>query len=107
MRIASRKMLLSDRRTSQSEEQHDEPEQQADEALNNEVVALLACIKQSTARWIVVSNEVGLGLVPPYPLGRLDRDGLGRANQRLATNADQVILMIAGIPTKISGFYGG
>lgn len=47
--------------------------------------------------WIVVSNEVGLGIVPPYPLGRLYRDVLGRVNRRLAGVADTVYLMIAGL----------
>ena len=40
----------------------------------------------------------GLGLVPPYPLGRLYRDALGRANQRLAAAADEVLFMVAGLP---------
>ena len=48
-------------------------------------------------RWIVVSNEVGLGVVPPTPLGRRYRDALGRANQLLATAARDVTLMVAGI----------
>jgi adenosylcobinamide kinase/adenosylcobinamide-phosphate guanylyltransferase len=52
-------------------------------------------------QWLVVSNEVGLGLVPPYPLGRLYRDALGFANQALARAAARVILMVAGIPVVI------
>jgi len=47
---------------------------------------------------IVVSNEVGLGLVPPYPLGRRYRDILGRVNCALAGRADLVLLLIAGLP---------
>jgi adenosylcobinamide kinase/adenosylcobinamide-phosphate guanylyltransferase len=39
-----------------------------------------------------------LGLVPAYPLGRVYRDVLGRANQKIAQAADRVILMVAGIP---------
>lgn len=46
---------------------------------------------------LVVTNEVGLGIVPPYPLGRLYRDTLGHVNQRLAQAADRVYLMIAGM----------
>ena len=49
-------------------------------------------------QWLVVSNEVGLGLVPPYPQGRIYRDVLGWANQILAQSANRVILMVAGIP---------
>jgi len=52
-------------------------------------------------RWLVVSNEVGLGLVPPYPLGRLYRDALGRANQILAAAAQRVIFMVAGLPLTV------
>ncbi|QBD78848.1 bifunctional adenosylcobinamide kinase/adenosylcobinamide-phosphate guanylyltransferase [Ktedonosporobacter rubrisoli] len=46
---------------------------------------------------IVVSNEVGLGLVPSYALGRLYRDVLGRINQQLAAAASRVYLMVAGL----------
>ncbi|MFL5626245.1 MAG: bifunctional adenosylcobinamide kinase/adenosylcobinamide-phosphate guanylyltransferase [Ktedonobacteraceae bacterium] len=46
---------------------------------------------------IVVSNEVGLGIVPAYPLGRIYRDMLGLVNQRLAHAADRVYLMVAGL----------
>ena len=77
-------------------------EKEASDALGKEVDALLACMKNSNAQWIIVSNEVGLGLVPPYPLGRIYRDALGRANQQLAKNSDRVILMVAGIPAIIA-----
>ena len=50
---------------------------------------------------ILISNEVGMGLVPPYPLGRVYRDCLGRANARLATEADTVLLMVAGLPIEL------
>ena len=79
----------------------DAGEKEASAALDREVEALLACIQNSGAQWIIVSNEVGLGLVPPYPLGRIYRDALGRANQRLAASADKAILMVAGRPVAI------
>ena len=47
--------------------------------------------------WIIVSNEVGLGIVPPTPLGRQYRDALGRANQLLAAAANEVTLLVAGL----------
>jgi len=50
---------------------------------------------------LVVTNEVGLGIVPPYPLGRIYRDVLGSVNQRLAQAADRVYLLIAGIAVDI------
>ncbi len=71
---------------------------EADAALAAEVDGLLAAYMASSSEWIIVSNEVGLGLVPPYPLGRLYRDALGRANQRLAAAADEVLFMVAGLP---------
>ena len=49
-------------------------------------------------RLIVISNEVGSGLVPPYPLGRAYRDLLGEVNQLIARKADSVLLLVAGIP---------
>jgi adenosylcobinamide kinase/adenosylcobinamide-phosphate guanylyltransferase len=64
----------------------------------NQLIAKMLAQKQD---WIIVSNEVGLGLVPPYQMGRVYRDGLGWANQRLAREADKVIFMVAGIPTVI------
>jgi adenosylcobinamide kinase/adenosylcobinamide-phosphate guanylyltransferase len=71
-------------------------------SVETEITRLLEAIQALPAEWIVVSNEVGLGLVPPYPLGRVYRDLLGRANQRLAFKADQVIFMIAGIPMRLA-----
>ncbi len=50
---------------------------------------------------IIVSNEVGLGIVPAYALGRLYRDLLGLINQRLAQAATRVYLMVAGLGVDI------
>lgn len=69
-----------------------------DSELSAEIDNLLQAYRAARLHLIVVSNEVGLGLVPPYPLGRHFRDLLGRANQRLAAAADAVYLMIAGLP---------
>jgi adenosylcobinamide kinase/adenosylcobinamide-phosphate guanylyltransferase len=73
----------------------------AEAALRVEVDALLAAYTASQASWILVSNEVGLGIVPPYPLGRVYRDALGRANQQLAAVADEVLFMVAGLPMRV------
>lgn len=70
-------------------------------AVQKEVTGLLAAIRGRRQQWIIVSNEIGLGLVPPYQMGRVYRDWLGWANQRLAREADQVIFMVAGISTVI------
>jgi adenosylcobinamide kinase/adenosylcobinamide-phosphate guanylyltransferase len=79
-------------------------EQKAADAIKAEVDELLAHIRTQKADWIIVSNEVGLGLVPPYPLGRIYRDLLGIANQRLAAAADEVYMLVAGIPVPIHEF---
>jgi len=76
-------------------------ERTASAALDRELDALLAAYEESNAAWFVVSNEVGLGIVPAYPLGRVYRDALGRANQRLAAVADRVIFMVAGLPMTV------
>jgi adenosylcobinamide kinase/adenosylcobinamide-phosphate guanylyltransferase len=70
-------------------------------AVKNEIETLIKTIREQKQDWFVISNEVGLGLVPAYQMGRVYRDGLGWANQRLAREADQVIFMVAGIPTVI------
>ena len=69
--------------------------------VQKEVDQLIAQLRTQKRDWIIVSNELGLGLVPPYQMGRVYRDGLGWANQRLAREADKVIFMVAGIPTVI------
>jgi adenosylcobinamide kinase / adenosylcobinamide-phosphate guanylyltransferase len=70
-------------------------------ALDKEVNDILAAYHVYSGDWIMVSNEVGLGLVPPTPLGRIYRDGLGRMNQRVAAAADHVVFMVAGIPMQV------
>jgi adenosylcobinamide kinase / adenosylcobinamide-phosphate guanylyltransferase len=67
----------------------------------SEVDSLLKCLQRTRASFIIVSNEVGLGIVPDNRMGRLYRDFLGRANQMLAQKAGEVYLMTAGIPLKI------
>lgn len=70
-------------------------------AVQKEMDELLLAIREHEQSWIIVSNELGLGLVPSYQMGRVYRDWLGWANQRLAREADKVIFMVAGIPTVI------
>ena len=70
-------------------------------AVQKEVEALIETIHKQSQDWFIISNEVGLGLVPPYQMGRVYRDLLGWGNQRLAREADKVLFMVAGIPTTI------
>jgi adenosylcobinamide kinase/adenosylcobinamide-phosphate guanylyltransferase len=71
------------------------------QAVQKELQELIRMLRARQQDWIIISNEVGLGLVPAYPMGRVYRDGLGWANQHLAREADKVIFMVAGIPTVI------
>lgn len=77
--------------------------QELEARVTAEIGALAEFMASSPACFIIVSNEVGLGLVPPYPLGRAYRDALGQANQMLAGHADEVYMMVAGIPLKLKG----
>ncbi len=62
---------------------------------------LMDLIEQTDATWIVVSNEVGEGIVPSSALGRAYRDALGRVNQVAASRADRVYLMTAGLALEL------
>jgi adenosylcobinamide kinase/adenosylcobinamide-phosphate guanylyltransferase len=66
--------------------------------LATEVDGLAAAIHDHPSDVVVVTNEVGWGLVSEYRAGRLFADHLGRANQRLAEVCDQVVLLVAGRP---------
>ena len=66
-----------------------------------EISELTEYMNQVKADFIIVSNEVGLGLVPENSRSRLYRDLLGRANQILAQQCDEVYLMVAGLPFPI------
>lgn len=67
----------------------------------NETDKLLALTADSPQAFVMVSSEVGLGLVPPEPLGRRFQDLLGTVNQKIAASATEVYLVFAGIPSKI------
>lgn len=75
----------------------------AEERVTSEVTRLIECMDRLEAVFVIVSNEVGLGLVPDNEMGRAYRDLLGRANQMMAARADEVYLMVAGIPVRVKG----
>lgn len=65
--------------------------------LTTEVNALIAEAREAHWHLVLVTSEVGFGVVPPTRLGRAFRDLLGEMNQRVATQADAVFLVVAGL----------
>jgi adenosylcobinamide kinase/adenosylcobinamide-phosphate guanylyltransferase len=72
-----------------------------EEAVIKEIDELIDCMKNLDKDFIIVTNEVGLGLVPANEAGRFYRDILGKANSMLAVVCDKVYLMISGVPVEV------
>jgi adenosylcobinamide kinase / adenosylcobinamide-phosphate guanylyltransferase len=73
----------------------------AEKRMRDESDALIAACRQRTGAVIIVSSEVGQGLVPDNRLGRVFRDVLGWTNQAVAAAADAVYLLVAGLPVEV------
>ena len=71
------------------------------------VDGLVEAISATGVTLVAVTNEVGLGVVPEYPLARLYRDQLGWANQRLARDADDLYLLVSGYPLDVKALSAG
>jgi adenosylcobinamide kinase / adenosylcobinamide-phosphate guanylyltransferase len=71
------------------------------ERMRAEIDGLVEVFQRSRADLIVVSNEVGEGIVPAFPLARAYRDMLGWSNTYLAARADAVYLLVAGLPVDV------
>lgn len=73
------------------------------EGIETQIDAFCEALRNTPCSIVLVSNEVGSGVVPPYPLGRRYRDLLGELNQRVAALADNVVLLVAGLPLMLKG----
>lgn len=71
--------------------------------IEDKIRQLVAGLKKKKAQAVIIANEVGLGIVPRNKLAREFRDITGRMNQIVAKEADEVVFMVSGIPTKIKG----
>ncbi|REK76622.1 bifunctional adenosylcobinamide kinase/adenosylcobinamide-phosphate guanylyltransferase [Paenibacillus paeoniae] len=78
-----------------------EGEQNGAARLNGQIEAFVEAVRQYPYPLLLVTNEVGDGIVPEYSLGRRFRDEAGRLNQRLAEVCDRVFLVTAGIPVEL------
>jgi adenosylcobinamide kinase/adenosylcobinamide-phosphate guanylyltransferase len=76
---------------------------EAEKRVTSEINELIAAMDRLDASFVIVSNEVGMGLVPETKLGRIYRDLLGKANQLLAQHATEVYLMVACLPVRVKG----
>jgi adenosylcobinamide kinase/adenosylcobinamide-phosphate guanylyltransferase len=75
----------------------------ADADLDREIEYLEDAVARRVGTTVLVSNEVGYGIVPDNALARRFRDLQGRLNQRLAARADRVVLVVAGLPLVVKG----
>ena len=73
----------------------------AEERVSKEIEEIKACIESLDATFIIVSNEVGMGLVPPNKLGRVYRDLLGWVNQAIANFSQEVYLTVSGLHLRL------
>ncbi len=74
---------------------------EAEKRVTAEIDQLISLMTRVNASFIIVSNEVGMGLVPETRLGRMFRDLLGKTNQLMAQHATEVYFTLAGVPIKV------
>ena len=92
-------LLLQDEEL--GEEDYDFSGQAREKLIMAEIKNILQQAEEKDLTLVVVSNEVGQGLVPPYKLGRVYRDIVGRANKLIASKAEEVYITYAGLPVEI------
>lgn len=71
--------------------------------IKDQVGKLIEEVRKTDLYFVMVTNEIGLGVVPGYKLGRVYCDFVGRINQMLGKLSDEVYFTVCGIPTKIKG----
>jgi adenosylcobinamide kinase/adenosylcobinamide-phosphate guanylyltransferase len=76
-------------------------EKVVEQDVKSEINSIIDCLQKNQSTYIMVTNEVGEGIIPLGASTRIYRDILGRANQMLAHAADEVYLMVAGIALKV------
>jgi adenosylcobinamide kinase/adenosylcobinamide-phosphate guanylyltransferase len=81
--------------------QQDKPTNELEKIAVSEISELIEFINSTSSVFIIVSNEVGLGVVPDNKMARDYRDILGKVNQLIARRANEIYFMISGIPQKI------
>ncbi|MEG0180389.1 MAG: bifunctional adenosylcobinamide kinase/adenosylcobinamide-phosphate guanylyltransferase [Terrisporobacter sp.] len=72
-----------------------------EEYIKNQIEKLLEKVKNTNLYFVIVTNELGMGIVPENKLSRIYRDFVGRANQQIAKTSDEVYLVVSGIPMKV------
>ncbi len=72
-----------------------------EDEIKDEIKKLIDFVKNSTLDMVIVSNEVGMGLVPPYALGRYFRDISGRMNQLVGKECHEAYLIVSGLELKL------
>lgn len=70
-------------------------------SISDEITKLLKAARSSNINLIIVSNEIGMGIVPENKLSRIYRDIIGRANQKCAAESDEAYFVVSGIALKI------
>jgi adenosylcobinamide kinase/adenosylcobinamide-phosphate guanylyltransferase len=83
------------------QQNEDEPSDTLESLVQDSLGKMIDVCGRSSAAFVMVSSEVGLTLVPPFPLGRRFQDLLGLVNQRVAAAAARVYLVVAGVPMVI------
>lgn len=69
--------------------------------IRDQIEKLLDAVKKTNLYFVIVSNEIGMGIVPANKLSRIYRDFVGRANQLIGKYSDEVYFVVSGIPMKV------